>query len=128
MWRSGKQAPRRSIPLVIKTFTLPPVVVHKTTTLTGVLTSLGGKVTLAPNGTPTSNVTWKQDPANPSWVALSPANGVVPNATAGSTISLVINKPPDVGNYNLKFTVTDTNNPAQSDTQVLQLVVTAVNP
>ncbi len=42
----GQAGATTSIPLVIKTFTLPPVVVHKTTTLTGALTSLGGKVTL----------------------------------------------------------------------------------
>src|SRR5205807_1789727 len=84
-----------SIPLIIKTLSLPSVVVHKTATLT--LKSFGGTG---------STITWTGQ-SLPSWVMLSPANGVVANSTTGSSISLLVNKPPAVGAFTLSFRLTD---------------------
>ncbi|TMG83808.1 MAG: hypothetical protein E6H74_07910 [Betaproteobacteria bacterium] len=115
-----------SIPLIVKTFSLLPVVVHKTSTPQPVK-SFGG------NG---STINWTLvaveavDPpsaAIPS-VTITPANGAATNTATGSSISIVINKPPAVGTFALTFKVTDQGNPQQSDTQRLILQVTSNNP
>ncbi len=132
----GGEGATTSIPLVIKTLSLPPVIVHKLITLPAVLKSIGGCALTSPpaSACSNSNVTWKVTSSatcsSPPWVALSPANGVVSNSdpTTGSAISLVINKPPDIGTFCLQIQLTDSNNPQQVDVNQLQLVVTANNP
>jgi hypothetical protein len=115
-----------SIPLIVKTFSLLPVVVHKTSTPQPVK-SFGGTG---------STINWTLvavEAVNPPSAALpsvtiTPANGAATNTATGSTISIVVNKPPAVGTFALTFKVTDQGNPQQSDTQKLILQVISNNP
>ena len=115
-----------SIPLIVKTFSLLPVVVHKTSTPQPVK-SFGGA------GSPINWTLVAVEAVNPPSAALpsvtiTPANGAATNTATGSTISIVVNKPPAVGTFALTFKVTDQGNPQQSDTQRLILQVTSNNP
>jgi hypothetical protein len=82
----GQAGTTTSIPLIIKTLSLPSVVVHKTASLP--VTSFGG------NG---STINWTLQA--PPWITLS--------ASTGTTVSLIVTKPPDVGTFLITLKITD---------------------
>jgi len=104
-----------SIPLIIKTLSLPPVIVHDTAILP--VTSFGG----------TGTITWTLQSPTPSWVTLG--------STTGATNTLVINKPPATGTFTVAIKLSDQSvafdsqgqPTAGSDVEQLQLVVTKRN-